>query len=113
MSMAVRERRTEIAVLKTLGFSSTLVMTLVLAEALLLGFLGGGVGVFGSQALMWLIMSSPAKDMLAGVGLTSLSIKPGVGALGMVVALALGFAAGFVPALGAYRSKITDMLRTV
>ena len=29
------------------------------------------------------------------------------------VALFLGFAAGFVPALGAYRSRITDMLRTV
>ncbi len=113
MSMAVRERRTEIAVLKTLGFSSSLVMTLVLAEALLLGFLGGGVGVFGSQSLMWLLMNSPAKNMLAGVGLSSLSIKPAVGLLGMVVALALGFTAGFVPALGAYRSKITDMLRTV
>ncbi len=33
MSMAVRERRTEIAVLKTLGFSSGLVMALILVEA--------------------------------------------------------------------------------
>ena len=41
MSMAVRERRTEIAVLKTLGFSSGRVMGLVVAEALLLGVLGG------------------------------------------------------------------------
>jgi putative ABC transport system permease protein len=113
MSMAVRERRTEIAVLKTLGFSSRLVMGLVLTEALLLGFLGGGVGVFGSQALMWLLMNSPAKDMLAGVGLSTLSIKPAVGLLGMAVALALGLAAGLVPAVNAYRSKITDMLRTV
>lgn len=113
MSMAVRERRTEIAVLKTLGFSSLLVMGLVLTEALLLGFLGGGVGVFGSQALMWLLMNSPAKNMLAGVGLSSLSIKPAVGLLGMAVALALGLAAGLVPAVNAYRSKITDMLRTV
>jgi putative ABC transport system permease protein len=113
MSMAVRERRTEIAVLKTLGFSSTRVMGLILAEALLLGFLGGGVGVFGSQSLMWLLMNSPAKNMLAGVGLSSLSIKPAIGLLGMVVALGLGFAAGFFPAFGAYRSRITDMLRTV
>jgi putative ABC transport system permease protein len=113
MSMAVRERRTEIAVLKTLGFPSRLVMGLVLTEALVLGFLGGGVGVFGSQALMWLLMNSPAKDMLAGVGLSTLSIKPAVGFLGMGVALALGLAAGLLPALGAYRSKITDMLRTV
>ena len=40
MSMAVRERRTEIAVLKTLGFSSGQVMGLVVAEAVLLGALG-------------------------------------------------------------------------
>ena len=44
MSMAVRERRTEIAVLKTLGFSSAQVMGLVVAEAVFLGFLGGVSG---------------------------------------------------------------------
>jgi len=37
MSIAVRERQQEIAVLKTLGFSSGLVMTLILTEALLIG----------------------------------------------------------------------------
>ena len=49
MSMAVRERRTEIAVLKTLGFSSRQVMGLIVAEALALGALGGGLGIAGSQ----------------------------------------------------------------
>ncbi len=113
MSMAVRERRTEIAVLKTLGFSSGRVMGLILTEALFLGVLGGGFGVLGSQALMSVIMNSPAQAMLAGVGLSSLGIKPAVGLLGMAVALFLGLAAGLVPALNAYRSRITDMLRTV
>src|SRR4029434_3112150 len=44
MSMAVRERRTEIAVLKTLGFSGGLVMTLVIVEALALGGIRGPGG---------------------------------------------------------------------
>ncbi len=44
MSMAVRERRTEIAVLKTLGFSSRHVMGFVVGEALVLGVLGGALG---------------------------------------------------------------------
>ena len=114
MSMAVRERRTEIAVLKTLGFSSGLVMALVVAEALLLGVLGGALGIGGSQSIMWLLTNTPGvKDMLAGIGLSGLTLRPLVGALGFGVALFLGFAAGFVPAWGAYRSKITDMLRTV
>lgn len=114
MSMAVRERRTEMAVLKTLGFSSHLVMALVVAEALLLGALGGGLGIGGSHALIWMLTSTPGiKDMLAGVGLSSLALKPAVAALGFLVALFLGFAAGFVPAFNAYRARITDMLRTV
>jgi putative ABC transport system permease protein len=113
MSMAVRERRTEIAVLKTLGFSSGRVMGLIIAEALFLGALGGGLGILGSQALISLLMNSPMKDMLAGVGLSSLRVPPVIAALGMAVSLCLGFGAGFVPALNAYRSKITDMLRTV
>jgi ABC-type antimicrobial peptide transport system permease subunit len=36
-----------------------------------------------------------------------------VATLGFGVALLLGFLAGLVPALNAYRSRITDMLRTV
>jgi putative ABC transport system permease protein len=114
MSMAVRERRTEIAVLKTLGFGSALVMTLIVAEAVTLGVLGGALGIGGSQALMLFLTRAPGvSDMLAGIGLSGLSLKPQVAALGFVVAMFLGFAAGFVPAMNAYRSKITDMLRTV
>ena len=45
MSIAVRERQQEIAVLKTLGFPSALVMTLILSEALLLGLMGGLLGI--------------------------------------------------------------------
>jgi putative ABC transport system permease protein len=114
MSMAVRERRTEIAVLKTLGFSSALVMALIVAEAVLLAVLGGGVGVGGSKAIMWLLTSTPGiRDVLASFGLTSLDLRMKVAALGFGVALFLGTAAGFVPAWGAYRSRITDMLRMV
>jgi putative ABC transport system permease protein len=114
MSMAVRERRTEIAVLKTLGFGSGKVMGLIVAESLLLGALGGALGIVASRGLMWMLTSTPGiKDMLAGVGLSTLSLPSSVALLGFGVALFLGLAAGFMPAYGAYRSKITDMLRTV
>jgi len=114
MSMAVRERRTEIGVLKTLGFSSAQVLGLIVAESLLLGVLGGALGIGGSQGLMWMLTHTPGlKDMLAGIGLSSLNLRPIVAATGFAVALFLGFAAGFVPAWSAYRAKITDMLRTV
>jgi putative ABC transport system permease protein len=114
MSIAVRERRKEIGVLKTLGFTSGQVMGLVVAESLLIALIGGVVGVAGSRGIMWAFTHTPGlKDALAGLGLSQLRLQPLVAALGLGVAVFLGFAAGFVPALGAYRARITDMLRTV
>jgi putative ABC transport system permease protein len=114
MSIAVRERRKEIGVLKTLGFTSRQVMGLIVAESLLIAVLGGALGVGSSQGLMWMLTHTPGiKDALGGLGLSELTLRPLVAALGFVVALFLGFAAGFVPALNAYRARITDMLRTV
>jgi putative ABC transport system permease protein len=114
MSMALRERRTEIAVLKTLGFSGGRVMALILGEALLLGVAGGAVGVGGTQAALWIVSGVPAmKEVLAGFRLSGLALRPWVGALGFGAALVLGLAAGFLPARAAYRSRITDILRAV
>ena len=114
MSMAVRERRTEIAVLKTLGFTSARVMMLIVAEALLLAALGGGFGLAFSKFMMWGLTHIPGiREALAGFGLTALDLKPSVALRGLSVALVLGIAAGFAPAWGAYRAKITEMLRTV
>jgi hypothetical protein len=45
--------------------------------------------------------------------LSELHLKPVIAAMGFGVAVALGLAAGFVPAMNAYRARITDMLRTV
>jgi putative ABC transport system permease protein len=110
MSMAVRERRTEIAVLKTLGFSGGLVMTLVLAEALALGTIGGLVGIGLAQAAVGYMADLPFMGFILG-NLTGLSVAPVVAAITFSLAVGLGAAAGFVPAFGAYRARITDMLR--
>jgi putative ABC transport system permease protein len=112
MSMAVRERRTEIAVLKTLGFGSSLVMGLILAEGLVLGALGGGLGLVLGAGMIQMLPSIP----LIGDAVRqfpNLGLSPAVGALSFGVAVLLGLAAGLVPALTAYRAKITAMLRTV
>jgi putative ABC transport system permease protein len=45
MMQAVRERTSEIAVLKTIGFSSRSVLAMVLAESVLLLVLGGLAGL--------------------------------------------------------------------
>ena len=76
--------------------------------------MGGALGIGSSQGLLWVLTHAPGlKDALAGLGLSTLNLRPLVAGLGFANAVLLGFAAGFLPALAAYRSRITDMLRTV
>lgn len=112
MSMAVRERRTEIAVLKTLGFGSGLVMALILVESLVLGLMGGGLGLALGTAVIGIL---PKVPLIGDVvrAFPNLGLSPTIAALGFSIAVLLGLAAGLFPALQAYRARITDTLRTV
>jgi putative ABC transport system permease protein len=112
MSMAVRERRNEIAVLKTLGFPSGLVMGLILSEAIALAAIGGVVGVLMSRGA---INALPGLPFIGDAvrGFPDFGLQPRIVALGLSGAVVLGLLAGLVPALLAYRAKITDMLRQV
>jgi putative ABC transport system permease protein len=110
MSMAVRERRTEIAVLKTLGFSSGKVMGLILVEALALAGTAGALGV----GLAALFITRMGRIPFVGAVLGQfppLRLPSELMVAMMGVAVALGLAAGFVPAWGAYRARIVDTLR--
>jgi putative ABC transport system permease protein len=104
MAQSVRERTSELAVLKTLGFTDARVLLLVLAESFALALLGGGLGL----GLGWLMVQAgdptggglplffiPVKDLWLGAGL----------------ALLLGFVSGLLPAVQAMRLRIVDALR--
>ena len=108
MSLAVRERRTEIAVLKTLGFGGGQVMGLIVAEALLIGAAGGALGIAGTLWALAALNRAPEQTIL---GITHLELSPLVALAGVGVALALALAAGLAPAWGAYRARVTEMLR--
>jgi putative ABC transport system permease protein len=109
MSMSIRERRKEIAVLKTLGFSSVLVLGLVLGEALVIGLVGGALGVGAASVLL-----SAAGDIpgLSGFGAT-LQVTPALMAGMFGVSGLIGLLSGLHPAVSAYRANITEMLRQV
>jgi putative ABC transport system permease protein len=112
MSIAVRERQQEIGVLKTLGFPSGLVMALILVEALLLGVMGGALGLMLAGLMIRALPSLPyigdVVRQFPGLGLSPKIVSYGLG-----VALLLGLLAGLVPALLAYRARITEVLRQV
>ncbi len=107
MSMAIRERRKEIAVLKTLGFPSALVLALVLGEALVIGVLGGGLGVLLANGLI------ANMGQIPGMQLPPLNFSPALAAIMLGFGAFIGLLSGLAPAVGAYRSNITSMLRQV
>ncbi|MEP7041750.1 MAG: FtsX-like permease family protein [Dokdonella sp.] len=104
MMQAVRERTSELAVLKTIGFSSTSVLCLVLAESVLLLLLGGLIGI-GLVSLLAPMITQNSGGMLnlPNVGLHSWL-------LGIALMLAIGLVIGALPALRAMRLNIVDAL---
>ncbi len=112
MSMAVRERRTEIAVLKTLGFTSRQVLGLILAEAFTIGALGGAIGLGLSVLIIRAMTKVPGVSGFIN-GFPNFGLHWSVSSQGLAIALFLGLAAGLMPALSAYRARITEMLRQV
>lgn len=100
MMQSVRERIPELAVLKTLGFSDSRVLGLVLGESVLLCVLSAMLGL-GLASLIF-----PAlKDMLGIVRLPTDVILGGV-----VAAIALALVTGLPPALRARSLNIVDAL---
>ncbi len=110
MGMAARERRTEVAVLKTLGFTARQVMGLVLAEALTLGVLGGGLGLGATEVVLLVLDRRPGLIL---PGMAALELSPQVALIAFGAALLLALAAGALPAWSAYRARVVDMLRAV
>jgi putative ABC transport system permease protein len=104
MAQSVRERISELAVLKTLGFADRSVLGIVLSESVLIMLIGGLLGL----GIGWLLVKGLASTIgafLPGVFLSPTAI---VAALGLMVAA--GIAAGIFPALKAMRLSIVDAL---
>lgn len=102
MALAVRERTKEVGVMKTLGFSSTRVLRMVLGESLLLSFLGAALGVAAGAGLLSILASAGG-----GAG-PPINFAPIVTLWAALIALALGLVTGLPPALQAYRMRIVD-----
>jgi len=104
MMQAVRERTSEIAVLKTIGFSSRSVLAMVLAESVLLLMLGGLVGLGLATVVI------PAISAGSGGMLNLPSVGAGSWVLGLALMASIGFAVGALPAWNAMRLNIVDAL---
>ncbi len=104
MAQSVRERTSDLAVLKTLGFSDGLILALVLIESCAIALLGGSIGL----ALAWLVAlrGDPTGGLFPAFFLPTADLVRGA-----LIALALGLVAGVMPAVQAMRLRIVDALR--
>jgi putative ABC transport system permease protein len=107
MAMSVRERTTEIAVMRTLGFPSSTIFLLVAGEGLLMAIVGGVVGVGLAR---WIV----SPDFLqAGAFIPVFGVNNTNAAMAMGLSVLIGVLAGLIPATMASRLKIVDALRRV
>jgi putative ABC transport system permease protein len=104
MMQAVRERTSEIAVLKTIGFSGRSVLAMVLAESVLLLLLGGIVGVALASVII------PAISASSGGMLNLPSVGAASWSLGLALMVLIGALVGALPAWKAMRLNIVDAL---
>ena len=104
MAQAVRERTSELAVLKTIGFTSTSVLLMVLAESVLLVLIGGLAGV----ALSTVVGSGASAASGGMINIPALGLDGWVTAIGLMVAI--GLLVGALPAIRAMRLNIVDAL---
>ena len=112
MAMAARERVTEMAVLRTLGYTRRAVFGLVLAESLALSLTGGVLGLV-LFALLEPGLKRGLSNSPAGAFASNFTLFPEVLALGFVIAVGVGVLAGVVPAMQTARRSIVDGLRRV
>jgi putative ABC transport system permease protein len=105
MAQAIRERTNELAVLKTLGFGDGRILRMVLLESLLIAAVGGGLGLVVSYMIIT-AMGDPTGGLLP-----VFFFPPNDVVLGAFLVIALGLAAGLLPALQAGRLRIVDALR--
>jgi putative ABC transport system permease protein len=109
LSMSVRDRTREIAILKTIGYRRAQLLLLVVSEAMLTSLAGGVVGA----AIAWVAVRSSGFH-LAVEGFT---FVPHVSVWLMAAAIGLaalaGAAAGFIPSLSASRTRIVTALQEI
>jgi putative ABC transport system permease protein len=107
MAISVRERTSELAVLKAIGYSDRTVLFFVLAESLVIALFGGLLG------LLLAVLATPVLASALASMLPNLALPGSVLAIGLVVALVVGVAAGLLPGVGAMRMRVVNALRRV
>lgn len=110
MAMAIRERTTEVAVFRAMGFTGLQMLGILMAEGILLALMGGLAGL----GLAWLA----AGAIRAGLGsvipwLTEFTIPADTLLFCLHATMGLGILSTFIPAYRVVRRPIVEGLRAL
>jgi putative ABC transport system permease protein len=109
-AMAVRERRHELAIMRSLGYTRARLIGLIATEGLLIGVTGGLAGcAIAMGALRLLPYASRSLGMFAFI----IQLSPGVVAESFIAAALIGLGSSLVPASNATRGDIAPSLRAL
>jgi putative ABC transport system permease protein len=109
MSMAIRERGREIAILKALGYEASTVVGLLLAESFGLAMLGGVLGC----ASAWGLLHAVDIYQLSRGLFVNFAVTPQIVAQALAVAALLGVVSCLWPAFTSIRRGVVAALKTV
>jgi putative ABC transport system permease protein len=112
MAMATRERVTELAVLRAIGFPRGTIFGLLLGESALLAIFGAAAGLALYLLLFPKLRAVVLYSPLAGLA-SGLRVYPDVLAAAFLLTVLVGILAGLVPAIRSVRRPIADGLRSV
>ncbi len=109
MSMAIRERFRELAILKAIGFQRRELFAFILAESFGLAALGGVLGIGGAWAIYTFgDISKWTKGIFLGFEVT-----PQIIGIGALVAVGLGVIASIAPSIAVARMSVVNGLKTL
>ncbi|HTY40247.1 MAG TPA: FtsX-like permease family protein [Thermoanaerobaculia bacterium] len=113
VAMSARERVTEIAVLRTLGFGRGHILGFILSESVLMAVLGGLLGVLLAKFLIIPAFLAVLSKTSVSIWLVNFRVTGRTWAMACAVSVCVGIFAGFIPAIQSSRLRIVDGLRKV
>jgi putative ABC transport system permease protein len=107
MAISVRERTSELAVLKAIGVTDRSILFLVLAESTMIALFGGVLGLLLAWAAIPVI-SAAVTGLLPPLLLSKTMLS-----FGLLFAVFVGVVSGLLPGIGAMRMRVVNALRRV
>ena len=104
-AMSIRERAREVAVMRSMGFTSNALLAMLLGESVILSTLGGLIGCGTAYLVL--------KFGLPAFNINTIPMLPRLIVYGTVLSAVMGIVCGIIPAFSTAHSNIVESLRKV